>query len=85
MFADNDNPIRCSKLADIVKCSMRVFMLGFNAEDDEGPEAAQTGSLTHVGVAEFHRQVKQTLNIRKGAALEAIKNAAPTFPASRSK
>lgn len=85
IFADRNNPVRCSKLAAIVKCSVRVFMLGiYNNEDDEGPESAQTGSLTHAGIAEFHRQ-KGSLVIRKGAALDAIKHAAPTFPVGRSK
>lgn len=48
-------------------------------EDDEGGAPAQTGSLTHEGVAAFHK-TKGTLEIRKTAAWQAIANAAGKFP-----
>lgn len=85
MFADKNNPIRCSKLAALVKCSMRVYMLFSTSDEDElGSAAAQVGSLTHAGVAAFHT-TKGSLTLRKGAALDAIKHAAPNFPRSRHK
>lgn len=84
MIGDKEHPIRCSKLSFIVKCSARTFMLGYTTDDDEGPESAQTGSVVHAGIAAFHKE-KGSLAIRKGAALDAIKNAAPLFPARRLK
>lgn len=81
MFAGKQNPIRCSKLAHIAKCSARIYMLMLTGdEDDEGGPAAQTGSLTHAGVAAFHDNKSRLLSVRKGAAWEAIANAAPKFP-----
>lgn len=79
-YATAANPIRCSKLAGIVRCSMREYLLMIYENDDsEGGPAAQTGSLTHVGVAEFHR-VKGALLKRKRAAWDAIKAHAGEFP-----
>lgn len=76
-----DKPLRCSKLASILKCSMRVYlMLELSQyEDGEGGEAAQTGSLTHAGVAEFHR-FGGTILQRKKAAWDAIAAHAADFP-----
>lgn len=56
MLADKDNPIRCSRLASIPRCSGRIWMLEYLAsENSEGGEASQSGSLVHAGVAEFHK------------------------------
>lgn len=81
IFADKDNPIRCSKLGHIVKCTARVYMLGIITDDEEGQggEAAQTGSMVHEGVAAFHR-CKGKLLERKAEAWEAMKLAASKFP-----
>lgn len=80
MFADKSHPIRCSKLANIAKCSARIYMIHLiDNEDDEGGESAQTGSLTHAGVAAFHK-TKGNLSMRKGAAWDAIAKAAKEFP-----
>lgn len=80
LFAGPENPIRCSKLAAICKCSARLYMLNISDEDELGGPPAQTGSLTHEGVAEFHRQQGKSLDFRKGAAWEAIQKAAEKFP-----
>jgi len=79
-FADKENPIRCSRLASIPRCSGRIFMLEFlDSEDGEGGEAAQTGSLVHAGVAEFHR-TEGRLDTRKKAAWDAIAANREKFP-----
>lgn len=48
-------------------------------EDDEGGVAAQTGSVTHAGIAAYHQE-KGRLAIRKEAAWNAIAQAAAQFP-----
>lgn len=79
MLGDKDRPFRCSKLAALVKCSMRIHLMEYLEVDDEGREAAQNGSLTHVGVAEFHI-TPGTLEERKRAAWDAIASHATKFP-----
>lgn len=80
MFADKDNPIRCSKLASIGKCSMRVYMLEvLGSEDTEGGPTAQTGSVLHAAVAEFHVQ-EGGLKVREKAAWDAANQAFKKFP-----
>lgn len=79
LFAGPGNPIRCSKLASIYKCSMRVVML-YDEEDTEGGPAAQTGSVVHAGVAEFHRLENDPHSTRKKAAWDAINVAMTKFP-----
>lgn len=81
MIGDKDHPLRSSKLAALCKCSMRIYLLGdiVDDEDDLGGEAAQIGSLTHKGVAEFHR-VTKSLAERKKAAFDAIRDNAANFP-----
>lgn len=79
-FGDAENPIRCSRLASIGKCPLRVFMLEFlESEDDEGGPAAQTGSLTHAGVAAFHT-TPGPLEGRVRAAWDAIAATRAKFP-----
>lgn len=78
-----DKPLRCSKLGEITKCTMRLFLmsqLGTSDDEDEGGEAAQTGSLTHVGVAEFHKLQQSSLDERKRKAWEAINASLTKFP-----
>lgn len=80
-LATKKNPLRCSKLAHLVKCSMRIYLLMLEESlvDDEGGPAAQIGSLTHAGVAEFHRHPGNILQ-RKKAAWDAIQAHAGRFP-----
>lgn len=77
-----DNPLRCSKLGEIAKCTMRLYLLSQLPDfvDEEGGEAAQTGSLTHEGVAAFHKTQNKSLEERKRAAWEAINAARKKFP-----
>lgn len=80
VFASKSNPIRCSKLAAICKCSMRIYMIALlDCEDDEGGVPAQTGSLTHKGVEAFHKE-KGGLKIREKAAWDAIAKFREQFP-----
>lgn len=83
MFADASHPIRCSKLGAVAKCTARIHMIELltlgGTEESEGGEAAQTGSLTHAGVAEFHR-AKGNLDERQKAGWDAIAKASPLFP-----
>lgn len=79
-LATKDNPLRCSKFSALCRCTMRIYLLMIYENDDsEGGPAAQTGSLTHAGVAEFHRVTGPLLK-RKKAAWDAIKAHAGEFP-----
>lgn len=79
-FGDATNPIRCSRLASIGRCPLRVFILEFlDSEDDEGGPTAQTGSLTHAGVAAFH-QTTGGKDTRVAAAWNAIAATRAKFP-----
>lgn len=49
-------------------------------EDNEGGPPAQTGSLTHAGVAEFHRLTGQSLDVRRKGVWDAIAKASELFP-----
>lgn len=57
MFGSSpDNPIRCSKLDQYVKCSLKMFLQEMTEQaESEGGPPAQTGSLTHAGVAAYHK------------------------------
>lgn len=80
MFASKEYPIRCSKLASIPKCSMRVYMLGvLDCDDGEGGTSAQTGSLTHAGVSAFHL-TEGSVKVREQAAWDAIAKSRTLFP-----
>lgn len=80
MLGDKSDPFRCSKLAALVKCSMRVYLLSIvEAADNAAREAAETGSLTHAGVAAFHT-THGDLKIREKAAWDAIAAARSKFP-----
>jgi hypothetical protein len=79
MLGDANSPFRCSKLAALVKCTARVFMMEELIQDDEGGIAAQSGNLTHEGVAAFHI-FQGTLEERKKAAWGAIARATGKFP-----
>lgn len=80
VYAGKTRPIRCSKLASIPKCGARVYMLEvINNDDDTAGPSAHTGSLTHEGVAAFHKE-RGTLKTRKDAAWQAIADTAKKFP-----
>lgn len=80
LFAGRDNPIRCSRLSSIPRCSGRIWILEYlETEDSEGGEAAQTGSLVHAGVHGFHKE-KGGLNARVEAAWNAIAANRAKFP-----
>lgn len=81
MLGDKDQPFRCSKLAELVKCSMKVHLREALEINDEGGAAAQNGSLTHEGVAAFHI-AHGTTEERKKAAWDAIASAQAKFPLS---
>ncbi len=78
MIGDKDSPIRCSKLKAIGQCSMRLVMLELLDDDSEGGEAAQSGSLTHEGVAAFHKET--TFQLKEKAAWDAIASMREKFP-----
>lgn len=52
--ASEDNPIRASMLPLLFKCP-RSFMAKMQSDGDDGGDAAQTGSLAHLGFAEWER------------------------------
>lgn len=80
MFADKQHPLRCSKLAAIPRCSIRVYMLELlECDDGEGGVPAQTGSLAHAGVAAFHL-AEGGLKVREQAAWDAIAKSRTLFP-----
>lgn len=81
MLGSPDQPLRCSKLGALVKCSVRVHMIDVadSGLDDSAGAPAQTGSLTHAGVAAFHL-FKGTDEERKKAAWDAIAANAAKFP-----
>mgnify|MGYP005844137349 CR=1 FL=1 len=83
MLGDSpENPIRCSQISDFAKCTMRIYLVSELLEGIEsvGGVAAQTGSLTHVGVAEFHRLQAQSVDQRRKAAWDAIAASRHLFP-----
>jgi hypothetical protein len=82
--ADPAKPLRCSKLGEFAKCTMRLYLVSelLSEREDEGGAAAQNGSLTHVGVAEFHRLQAKSLAERKKAAWDAILASQAKFPLS---
>ena len=69
MIGTKDNPLRASGLYRILQCPGRVVF-----DDREAGSAAQTGSLVHLGVVEFHK----TKSLEK--ALAAMKLNAGDFP-----
>lgn len=73
-----EHPLRCSRLHMLVKCSMHEFLL--DDTESEGGPAAQTGSVVHAGVAEFHRLHREKLSIRTEKGWEAIAKAMGEFP-----
>lgn len=79
MLGDKETPFRCSKLGELVKCSMKVHLMEAIELDDEGGEAAQNGSLTHSGVAAFHIE-QGNHEQKKKAAWDAIAAHAAIFP-----
>lgn len=73
-----EHPLRCSRLHLLVKCSMQQFLT--DESEDEGGPAAQTGSVVHAGIAEFHRNKDKPLDIRIKKGWDAIAKAMVEFP-----
>jgi hypothetical protein len=79
MLGDADHPIRPSKSARYGECSIREFLKMIDDDlNDEGGPAAQTGSLTHEGVAAFHKELNN--NLKEKAAWDAISRFRDKFP-----
>ena len=74
-FATPAWPLRPSSLGKFLRCPMSVIL--DDGGDGGGNAGAQTGSLVHVGVEQFHR----TLNDEEG--LRALLAARPLFPLGR--
>lgn len=54
-FATATVPLHASSVPDLIKCALRSTMQYLFTEEFESSEAADTGSMTHVGVADWHR------------------------------
>jgi hypothetical protein len=79
LFGSEGWPLRPSKLKTLLSCSASVVLDSLMAREDEGGKGAQTGSVVHAGVERFHR-TEGSAEHRKSEALEAAKEALPTFP-----
>lgn len=73
-FANSANPLRCSSLVNLVQCSKSVILRAMINEENE---AAQTGSLIHLGINVYHKERKNEL-----LALTAMAVAQAQFPLS---
>lgn len=54
-FATASNPLHASGIPDLIKCQLRSALIHLYSSEYESSEAADTGSMTHVGVASWHR------------------------------
>lgn len=54
-FATPENPLHASGIPDLIKCQLRSALIHLFGSEYESSEAADTGSMTHVGVASWHR------------------------------
>lgn len=77
-YATDRRPLRPSALGQLLKCPMSGFLV-WQAGDELGNTAAQTGNLVHSAAAEFHRTVGD-LDVRTGAGLAALQRAREEFP-----
>lgn len=73
-FASKETPLHASAIPELIKCALRPAMIHLFPSDYESSEAADTGSLTHVGVADWHR------NKDIVAAIQAMTGAQSRFP-----
>lgn len=55
LFGTKDYPIHASAVPEIIRCQWKAAMIYLATPDDESGEAADTGSMTHVAVAAWHR------------------------------
>jgi RecB family exonuclease len=78
VFATAEKPLRPSRLVQLTKCPMSVFMTAWN-EEDEGGNAAQTGNLVHSAAAVYHKTTG-TPTVRREAGLAALEAARSEFP-----
>lgn len=77
-FGTEDFFLRPSALGLLVRCPLRRVLELVLADPDEGGPAAQTGSLVHAAVAEFHKEPDAAKRVER--ALEALAASAPDFP-----
>lgn len=73
-YGDASNPIHASALPNIIKCNWSAALMFLFADEYESSEAADTGSATHVAVAEWHRSKEVK------AAIEAMRDNSAKYP-----
>lgn len=54
-FATDERPLRASKVPQLLKCSLRLWLLDKGVIIDGDNVAANTGSMVHKGIEGFHR------------------------------
>lgn len=74
-LATIDNPLRASKVSQFISCPMSVIL----SEEQEGGQAAQTGSLIHAAIAEYHTAGGEQ-GERVERAKKALERARQSFP-----
>lgn len=85
-IATDEKPIRASMLPSLVNCT-KGFMGRFMSDDPyEVGEAAQTGSMIHLGIQVYHSTGEKNTSKSKGiAAMEAAKATYPLGNLDRAK
>ncbi len=74
-IATPENPIRASWLTSLQSCDMAAFLELLDQYRQRESKAAQTGSMVHEGVAEFHRR-----DFDKSAGDDAMQGSVVKFP-----
>lgn len=74
LFAGASRPLRASALHQLTKCPLRVALEFLSEYPNESGEAADTGSLVHAGVSEWH----DSKDLKK--AIAAMSVVASKFP-----
>ncbi len=74
LFASKEKPLHASAIPELLKCTWRSTILYVFESDYESSEAADTGSMTHVAVAEWHRRKDIS------AAIESMRASDAKFP-----
>lgn len=73
-FATETFPLHASSIPELIKCHLKGALLHLFGSEYESSQAADTGSLTHVAVAEWHRSKDEE------AAIAALRGAEQKFP-----
>lgn len=55
IFASAENPLRGSKVPQLLSCSLKLYLLDSGAMTDTSSEAAHTGSMIHRAIEVWHR------------------------------